>query len=133
MAARFFNAHRPAVMNCEVRHDIWWIVRCRWLAVACCALFTMLNSVANAQSAKIVGLGATSCERFATDTKSNPLTSRDYLAWTQGFMSGILLSRPAGIDEGLDLNPTTFGLLNQLHFLEDRCAKNPSLDFSDAG
>jgi hypothetical protein len=25
-----------------------------------------------------------------------------------------------------------FGLVNQLHFLEDHCAKNTSLDFSDA-
>jgi hypothetical protein len=47
-------------------------------------------------------------------------------------MSGIILSRPAGVDEGLDLNPETFGLVNQLHFLEDHCAKNASLDFSDA-
>jgi len=47
-------------------------------------------------------------------------------------MSGILLSRPAGVDEGLDLSPTTFDLVNQLHFLEDHCAKNTSLDFSDA-
>jgi len=47
-------------------------------------------------------------------------------------MSGILVSRPAGVDEGLDLNPTTFGLVNQLHFLEDHCAKNTSLDFSGA-
>jgi hypothetical protein len=66
------------------------------------------------------------------DVKSNPLVRRDYLAWAQGFMSGILLSRPAGVDEGLDLNPTTFNLVNQLHFLEDHCAKNTSLDFSDA-
>ena len=47
-------------------------------------------------------------------------------------MSGILLSRPPGVDEGLDLNPANFGLINQLNFLEDYCAKSPSLDFSDA-
>ena len=47
-------------------------------------------------------------------------------------MSGILSRRPPGVDEGLDLNPATFGLLNQLRFLEDLCAKNSSWDFSDA-
>jgi hypothetical protein len=82
--------------------------------------------------AKIVGLGAATCHQFNDDIKSNALIRRDYLAWAQGFMSGILSSRPPGIDEGLDLNPATFGLVNQLQFLEDHCAKNTSLDFSDA-
>ena len=75
---------------------------------------------AEAPKARIVGLGATTCQRFNDDVRSNPLVRRDYLAWAQGFMSGILLSRPASVDEGLDLNPTTFDLVNQLHFLEDR-------------
>lgn len=87
---------------------------------------------AQAPKAKIVGLGAATCQRFNDDVRSNPLIRRDYLAWAQGYMSGIILSRPAGVDEGLDLNPATFGLVNQLHFLEDHCAKNASLDFSDA-
>jgi hypothetical protein len=87
---------------------------------------------AEAPKAKIVGLGATTCQRFNDDVRSNPLLRRDHLAWAQGFMSGILASRPLGIDEGLDLDPATFGLINQLQFLEDRCAKNTSLDFSDA-
>jgi hypothetical protein len=54
----------------------------------------------------VVGLGATTCQQFNEEVKSNPLVRRDYLAWAQGFMSGILLGRPAGVDEGLDLNPT---------------------------
>jgi hypothetical protein len=87
---------------------------------------------AETPKAKIVGLGAATCLQFNDDVKSNPMLRRDYLAWAQGFMSGILSSRPPGVDEGLDLNPATFGLINQLQFLEDRCAKNTSLDFSDA-
>lgn len=87
---------------------------------------------AEAPKARIVGLGAATCQQFNDDIKSNPLVRRDYLAWAQGFMSAILLSRPAGVDEGLDLNPATFGLINQLQFLEDHCAKNTSRDFSDA-
>lgn len=87
---------------------------------------------AEAPKARIVGLGATTCQRFSDDVKSNPLLRRDYLAWAQGFMSGIILSRPPGVDEGLDFNPVTFDLINQLHFLEDHCARNVALDFSNA-
>jgi hypothetical protein len=47
-------------------------------------------------------------------------------------MSGILLGRPTGTDDGLDLDPSTFGLLAQLKFLEDFCAYNASVDYSDA-
>lgn len=87
---------------------------------------------AEAPKAKIVGLGATTCQRFEDDAKANPAVRRDYLAWAQGFMSGIILSRPPGVDEGLDLAPVTFDLITQLHFLEDHCARNVSLDFSGA-
>jgi hypothetical protein len=47
-------------------------------------------------------------------------------------MSGILLSRPAGMDDDLDLVPATFGLLDQLKFLEVFCARNTSMDYGDA-
>ena len=87
---------------------------------------------AEAPKATIVGLGATTCQRFEDDVKASPAVRRDYLAWAQGFMSGILLSRPPGVDEGLDLASATFDLIRQLHFLEDHCAENVSLDFSDA-
>jgi hypothetical protein len=87
---------------------------------------------AQAPTARIVGLGATTCQRFTDDVKANPALRRDYLAWAQGFMSGIISSRPPGVDEGLDLAPATFDLIKQLHFLEDHCARNSSLDFSDA-
>lgn len=36
------------------------------------------------------------------------------------------------MDEGLDLNPATFDLVTQLRFLEDHCARNEALDFSEA-
>ena len=87
---------------------------------------------AEPQKARIVGLGAATCQQFKDDVRSNPMLRRDYLAWAQGFMSGILLSKPPGMDEGLDLNPATFGLISQLDFLEDHCAGNISADFGDA-
>lgn len=87
---------------------------------------------AKAQTGKIVGLGAATCQAFNDDVANNPVIRRDYLAWAQGFMSGILLGRPPGVDEQLDLNPTTFGLIKQLNFLEAQCATDVSLDFSGA-
>lgn len=83
-------------------------------------------------TARIVGLGATTCSRFLLDIGQKPDEQRAYLAWAQGFMSGVLLSRPPGVDEGLNLNPASFGLLKQLEFLREFCAGNPSEDFSDA-
>jgi len=77
-------------------------------------------------------MGATKCAQFEADVARNSAAQRDYLAWAQGFMSGILLSRPAGVDEDLDLNPLTFGLLPQLEFLRSQCGQNQSASFSDA-
>ena len=85
-----------------------------------------------ARTVRIVGLGAATCSQFMADVAANPPMRRDYLAWAQGFMSGIVMSRPPGVDEGLDLDPATFGLVAQLGFLEDHCARNWAIDFSAA-
>jgi hypothetical protein len=87
---------------------------------------------AEAPKGAIAGLGATTCGQFNADVKLNPGVRKDYLAWAQGYMSGIRVGRPPGVDEGLDLNPPTFALINQLQFLEDHCARNESADFADA-
>ena len=94
----------------------------------------LASSVAFAEQprAKIVGLGATSCAQFLSDAGTMPAVQRDYLAWAQGFMSAILLSRPAGIDEHLDLLPPALPLLKQLRFLQERCTASPESSFSDA-
>jgi hypothetical protein len=84
------------------------------------------------QRARIVGLGATTCQQFNDGVRSNRSVPRDYLAWAPGFMSGILLARPPGIGAELDLNPATFVLINQSEFLEDHCARNTSVDFAEA-
>jgi hypothetical protein len=107
-----------------------------WRALLGLALFSISAgaieaSHAQAPKAKIVGLGATTCQQFNDDIKANPAIRRDYLAWAQGFMSGIILSRPPEVDQGLDLAPKSFDLISQLHFLEDHCARNAALDFSD--
>ena len=113
-----------------------------WRAGSVLAVVALLTMVAVATDAArgvraeqlkatIVGLGAATCQQFKDDVRSNPLIRRDYLAWAQGFMSGILSSRPPGVDEGLDLAPPAFPVMRQLDFLSDYCARNASLDFSD--
>ena len=97
-----------------------------WLSIAFHPVRAALATV------KIVGPGAVTCAQFTNDAKQNPAVQRDYLAWAQGFMSAILLTRPSGVDDGLDLNPSTFPLLKQLEFLLNHCMQQPSADFSDA-
>lgn len=90
-------------------------------------------SGAEAQSkGKVVGLGAATCQRFKDDVNSNAILRRDYMAWAQGFMSGMLASQPGGADEQINLNPVTYDLVSQLHFLEDHCSQNSALRFSEA-
>jgi len=107
----------------------------RHLAAACVMWPLAWNTVAAheeaARTAQIVGLGAGTCRQFTADA-ADPQVRKDYLARAQGFMSGIILSRPPGVDVGLDLNPPTFGLIAQLKFLEEHCARNETSDFSTA-
>ena len=112
------------------------VVRC---ALLCCTFLVLsltpcaaTDPSGEARTARIVGLGAATCSQFMDDVAANPPMRRDYLAWAQGFMSGIILSRPPGVDQGLDLGPATFGLVAQLRFLEDHCARNGAIDFSAA-
>ncbi|MER2264621.1 hypothetical protein [Methylobacterium oxalidis] len=85
-----------------------------------------------ADTAKIVGLGASSCKGFNREIEEAPALQRDYFAWAQGFMSGALIRAPQGVDEGLDLTPPTFPLAEQVDFLRSYCAKNPEQDYMDA-
>lgn len=97
-----------------------------------CAVLALSQARAEPPIAKIVGLGATPCTQFVREVTRNPKVQRDYFAWAQGFMSGILLGRPTGVDENLDLLPPTFPLLKQLEFLREYCRTHPKDDFSDA-
>ena len=81
---------------------------------------------------KIVGIGATTCGEFAREAVDKPPTQRQYLAWMQGYMSGIVIGRPPGVDEGIDLSPKGFPLSAQLAFIRDYCLQSPSSSFADA-
>lgn len=99
--------------------------------------FTVLLAVlattsAHAQTAKIVGLGASACARFNQEVVDAPAIERDYFAWAQGFMSGALIRAPQGVDEGLDLSPPSFPLGAQADYLRSFCLKNPDQDYMDA-
>lgn len=74
------------------------------------------SSAARAQSIKIVGIGASTCARFLQEIEGKPQSERDYFAWAQGYMSGLLIRAPAGKDEDLDLTPPAFPLLKQAAF-----------------
>lgn len=84
------------------------------------------------RAVKIVGIGAVSCVEFVGDARRSPQILRDYLAWMQGDMSGILIGRPEGVDEGIDLNSQMIPLPKQLEFVRNFCLQWPSASFSDA-
>lgn len=96
------------------------------------ALSALLALPAQAETAKIVGIGASSCNRFNREIRETPALQRDYFAWAQGFMSGALIRAPEGVDAGLDLTPPSFPLEEQVEFLRTFCAKNQDQDFMDA-
>ena len=92
----------------------------------------LFTTAGQAESVKIVGMGASTCAQFLQDIEANPRAERDYFAWAQGYMSGLLIRAPTGKDEGLDLTPPAFPLLRQAAFLRTFCTTTRDADFSDA-
>jgi hypothetical protein len=81
---------------------------------------------------KIVGIGSSSCEMYADDVAGNVEQEKNYFAWAQGYVSGLLIRAPEGKDERLDLMPTMFSLNQQAKFLRKFCSDHTELDFIDA-
>ena len=104
------------------------------LGLVVCATCIMTYSFARSQptKVKIAGLGATTCAEFAAHVAKDPTAQRDYFAWAQGFMSGILVAMPTGVDESLDLKAPTYPLMRQIEYLLNYCRQRPSEDYSDA-
>lgn len=92
----------------------------------------LFTTAAPAESVKVVGIGASTCVKFLQDIEGNPRAERDYFAWAQGYMSGLLIRAPTGKDENLDLTPPAFPLLQQAAFLRTFCTNTKDADFSDA-
>ena len=98
-------------------------------------LFSIASGAASgafAQTVKIVGIGAGTCRQYLEEVDGSSAIERNYLAWAQGYMSGILARAPAGVDETLDLTPPSFPLARQARFLRAYCANKPDTDFADA-
>ena len=91
----------------------------------------LMAGQAQAQSVKIVGIGAASCQVFLREIAGRPDVEKNFFAWAQSYMKGLLIRAPAGKDEGLDLTPPAFPLLKQAEFLRTFCSKNAGEDFSD--
>lgn len=92
----------------------------------------MLSATADPQTIKIVGIGASSCTQYMQEIEAQPRIERDYIAWAQGYMSGLLVRAPPGKDEDLDLAPPPFPLAKQADFLRTFCSTHAGADFSDA-
>lgn len=76
--------------------------------------------------------GASNCAQFLQDIETNPGAERDYFAWAQGYMSGLLIRAPTGKDEDLDLTPSAFPLSRQAAILRSFCTTARDADLSDA-
>ena len=106
-------------------------MRCVRHIVLAAAVSLICTTGVSAQKVKIVGLGASSCANFRKDVETNPQVQRDYFAWAQGYMSGVLIRAPAGVDEDVDLNPSAFPLLKQVEFLRAYCTGEQNADYVD--
>jgi len=97
------------------------------------AVFACLSvaTLGRAQTVNIVGLGAVTCEQFNSEVRQNFNIQRDYFAWAQGFMSGLLMRASSETERNIDLNPTAFPLLKQVEFLREFCEQNSQKDYSD--
>ena len=79
----------------------------------------------------IAGIGAASCHAFMNETQSDAQAERTYFAWAQGYMSGIMMRAPPGVDEGINLLHPSFPLQQQADFVRAFCSGNPQADYSD--
>jgi hypothetical protein len=101
------------------------------LSIASLGILLTLQSLARAEPVRIVGLGAASCNRFISDVAKDPAMISQYYSWAQGYLSAILLTRPAGVDTNLNLNPQSFGPEQQVEYLSNFCVKQKDKEFPD--
>lgn len=88
-------------------------------------------SGSNALELRIIGPGAATCEDFVRDIRVNPTMEREYFAWAQGFMSGVMLRAPTGVDEDINFNPEQFRVGEQIRAIRLSCIQQPSLQYAD--
>ena len=100
-------------------------------AVMAAACFLGAAHAMAEKTVHIAGIGAARCRTFLEAVGSNPQEERTYFAWAQGFMSGILIGAPSGVDEGINLLHPSFPLQQQADFVRAFCSGNPQAAYSD--
>lgn len=102
-------------------------------AIYCCSLIVRATAAEPLQSeVKIVGIGAANCAEFVRESRANPIVEKHFIAWMQGYMSGIMVGRPSGSDEGIDLMPGSFPLRTQIEFVREYCLPRQNSPFAEA-
>lgn len=97
-------------------------------------LFCGLSSgpaVAQRAIIKIVGVGATPCRLFLKEAATGSQSQRDYLAWAQGYMSGLVSGSASPRYDRVDLSSDRVSLVRQLEYLRRECEGNPDQSFAD--
>ncbi len=118
---------QPCHTACAERRGLRLVV-----ALVCFLLPNMLLDGAFAQMAKIVGTGAIGCGGFNQAVDRNPENVREYFAWAQGYMSGVMIRAPSGVDDELDLSSNAMPVVDQILFLRRYCALHLERDYADA-
>ena len=85
-----------------------------------------------AQTAQIVGTGAVSCGQFGQAVDSDPDAIREYFAWAQGYMSGVMIRSPAGVDDALDISSNSMPIIEQMNFIRIYCMSHRDREYADA-
>ena len=78
------------------------------------------------------GPGVSSCLKFALDYTRNPPSEEQYFIWAQGYMSGIVMTAPGGMDDALDLLPAAYPKESQLAWIRSVCAQDPQRSYAHA-
>ena len=127
-------ASQAKMAMCKVsRRSHTRIAAALWATAFAC-FFSLIISVTSAfaQTAKIVGTGAVSCIRFNQAVDAAPQSMREYFAWAQGYMSGVMMRSPAGVDDALDLSSNALPIVEQMRFVRRYCALHVDGEYADA-
>jgi hypothetical protein len=79
-----------------------------------------------------VGIGATSCQKFALDYNRDPRVEEQYFVWAQGYMSAIAMMAADGIDDNLSFLSPSHPKDSQMAVLRSVCYARPSSSYAEA-
>ncbi len=94
--------------------------------------FVLLGLAVPSYAAPEAGPGASSCLKFALSYNRNPALEEQYFIWAQGYMSAIVMMAPGGVDDALNLLPTSYPKESQMVWIRSVCAQDPQRSYSYA-